>query len=471
MSNRGLARTLGAGDLTLITIGTVIGSGIYLVPSVVLRQTGGQVGPALAVWAVGGFLSLLGALTYAELGAANPDAGGLYVYIRDAFGPLPAFLYGWTSFLVIAAGSVAALAVAFSSYLRQILPLGTVGARVVSVALIIVLATVNVRGTRKSATVQNWTTGFKVLALVALAGALIALRSSPAATAPAVAPTGSTLASLGAAMIGVLWAYEGWQYVTFSAGEARDPQRTFPRAIILATAALVALYLLANFGYLAALGPAGVMTSNRVAADAAGTILGGAAGKLVAALILVSIFSAANGLLLTAPRMYYAMARDRVFFARLGEIHPRFETPAIAIVVLAVWSALLAASGTFEQLLTYVVFTGWAFYALGALSIFAYRRRRSSSPRPFSVPGYPITPLLFVVSAGLLVANTVVTQPGRALVGLGAVLTGTPAFFIWRARMKPLAANLTAAPQQVSDVPSPIVAQRPPLSATDRSYE
>src|SRR4029079_5928158 len=182
--------------------------------------------------------------------------------------------------------------------------------------------------------------------------ALIALRRPPTeVSAPLVTPSTSLLAGFGAAMIGVLWAYEGWQYVTFSAGEARDPQRTFPRAIIIATAALVALYLLAKIGYLSALGPGGVAVSDRVAADAAGTILGGAAGKVVAALILVSIFSAANGLLLTAPRMYFAMARDRVFFARLGEVHPRFETPAFAIVALAVWSALLAASGTFEQLL------------------------------------------------------------------------------------------------------------------------
>ena len=186
-------------------------------------------------------------------------------------------------------------------------------------------------------------------------------------------------------MIGVLWAYEGWQYVTFSAGETRDPQRIFPRAITAATAALVAIYLLANWGYLAALGASAVGQSNHVAADAVGTILGSAAGKIVGALILVSIFSATNGLFLTAPRMYYAMARDGIFFERLAAIHPRFETPAFAIVAIAAWSILLAATGTFEQLLTYVVFTGWVFYALGALSIFAYRRRaprrRASLPR------------------------------------------------------------------------------------------
>jgi APA family basic amino acid/polyamine antiporter len=434
-----LRRTLGTADLVLITIGTVIGSGIYLVPSVVLKETGGRPGIAMLIWAAGGVLSLLGALTYAELGAANPDAGGLYVYLRDAFGPLPAFLYGWTSFFVISSGSIATLAVAFSNYLSQLIPIGAVTARVISVALIVLLAGINVRGTRKSATVQNWTTGAKIGVLTLLSLALIVLGRHSSSAATTSAPVGSSvlsLAGIGAAMIGVLWAYEGWQYVTFSAGEARDPQRVFPRAITAATAALVAIYLLANWGYLAALGANAAGESTHVAADAVGTILGSAAGKVVGALILVSIFSATNGLFLTTPRMYYAMARDGVFFQRLAAVHPRFETPAFAVVAIAVWSILLAATGTFEQLLTYVVFTGWVFYALGAVSIFVYRRRSPNAARPFRVPGYPLTPLLFVLSAGLLVLNTIVTQPGRAGVGIVVVLLGAPAFLLWRARAR-----------------------------------
>jgi APA family basic amino acid/polyamine antiporter len=430
-----LRRTLGFTDLVLITIGTVIGSGIYLVPSVVLRETGGRPGAALLIWTLGGVLSLLGALTYAELGASNPDAGGLYVYLRDAFGPLPAFLYGWTSFFVIASGSVATLAVAFTSYLGQLTPLSGSAAKAVSILLIIVLAAINIRGTRNSANLQNLTTGAKVCGLLLLGGALIAWGNAPQTITPTAAPA-LTLGGIGVAMIGVLWAYEGWTYVTFSAGETRDPQRVFPRAIILATAALVAIYLLANFGYLAALGADGAMRSERVAADAVGTILGPIAGKLVGALILVSIFSATNGLFLTAPRLYYAMARDGVFFQRLAAVHPRFETPAFAIVAIAVWSALLAATGTFEQLLTYVVFTAWGFYALGAVSIFVLRRKFPNAPRPFRVPGYPVTPALFVASAIALVLNTIVTQPTRAAAGIGVVLLGTPAFFVWRARSR-----------------------------------
>jgi basic amino acid/polyamine antiporter, APA family len=431
-----LRRTLGFGDLMLITIGTVIGSGIYLVPSLVLRSSGGRPSVAIIIWTAGGVLSLLGALTYAELGAANPDAGGLYVYLRDAFGPLPAFLYGWTCFFVISSGSTATLAVAFSDYLGQLVPLSPVAARVISIVLIAVLAFVNVRGTKKSSSLQNWTTGAKIAVLASLSLALVAFGHRPNGVPAAVESTPLTLSGIGAAMIAVLWAYEGWQYATFSAGETRDPQRVFPRAITIATAALVAIYLMANLGYFSALGAAGAARSDHVAADAVGTILGGAAGKVVGALILVSILSATNGLLLTSPRMYFAMARDGIFFQRLAVVDSRFGTPAFAIVATSIWAALLAATGTFQQLLTYVVFTGWVFYGLGGLSIFISRRRRPDAPRPFRVPGYPVTPLLFVASAALLVANTIATQPARAAAGIGVVLVGTPAFYLWRARAK-----------------------------------
>lgn len=429
-----LRRTLGFTDLLLIGIGTVIGSGVYLVPSVVLREAGMRPGAALGVWVVGGVLSLLGALTYAELGAAKPDAGGLYAYLRDAFGPGLAFLYGWTMFVVIASGSIATLAVAFSSYLGQLVTLSPVAARVVSIGVIVLLAAINVRGTRNSANLQNLTTAAKVAGLLLLAGVLMVFGRAPTASPGSGAAGGLTMTGIGAAMIAVLWAYEGWQYVTFSAGEARDPQREFPRAITLATAALIVIYLLANLGYIAALGPAGVAGSERVAAESVATVMGDTAGKAVGALILLSIFSAANGLFLTTPRMFFAMARDGVFFRRLADVHPRFETPAFAIGAIAVWAALLAATGTFQQLLTYVVFTGWAFYALGGVAVFVLRRRAPDAPRPFRVPGYPVTPLLFVLAAGALVLNTMITQPMRAAVGLGAVLLGAPVFALWRRR-------------------------------------
>ncbi len=453
-----LRRSLGFIDLVLITVGTVIGSGIFLVPSVVLRQTGLDARVALLVWIGAGVLSLLGALTYAELGAMRPDAGGLYVYIRDAFGQLPAFLYGWTSFVVITSGSIATLAVAFAGYLSQFAPLGAVGGKLVAIGVIVVTASINVAGTRKGAAVQNWTTAAKVVTLASLSAALIALGHHPIGSlfashggSPAAAPR------IGAAMIGVLWAYEGWQYVTFCAGETRDPQRTFPRAITIATLGLILIYVLAAVGYMKALGVPAAAASEHVAVDAVRELVGVAASAIVGALILVSIFSATNGLMLTAPRMYYAMARDGVFFERLALVSLRTGTPAFAITAVAAWAAVLAATGTFEQLLTYVVFTGWVFYALGGASVILLRRKAPHAIRPFRVPGYPVIPILFVAAAAWLVADTVVTQPGRAALGLGAVLLGTPAFYIWRSRSlrsAPLASHSLVHSPEKHDAPA-----------------
>jgi basic amino acid/polyamine antiporter, APA family len=444
-----LRRTLGFKDLVLLTLGTVIGSGIFIVPGVVLRQTGAHLGVALTVWTVGGVVSFLGALTYAELGAMNPEAGGLYAYIRDAFGPLPAFLYGWASILVIASGSVATLAVAFSGYLSQLFPIGAVAAKLVSVLMIVIIGLVNVRGTKESATLENWTTSAKVVGLLLVGGALIAAGHGGTEAATTWPPTvsGSVLSGAGAAMIGVLWAYEGWQYVTFSAGETRDPQRVFPRAIAAATFALIVLYLLANAGYVAAVGSVAAARSDHIAADATGAVFGPTAAKLLTILVLVSIFSAANGIMMTAPRLYYSMARDGVFFSRLARVNARFGTPAWAILLLSIWSALLAITGTFEQLLTYVVFAGWIFYGLGALSIFASRRKWPNAVRPFRTPGYPLTPLLFAVAAALLVLNTLRVQPFQAIVGLVVVLLGTPAFYIWRARRRRTPPSEPASPE------------------------
>ena len=430
-----LARVLSLRDLILIVIGTVIGSGIFLVPGSVLRQVDGHVGPMLLVWVVGGVLSLLGALTYAELGAMDPTAGGLYIYLRRAFGPLTAFLYGWTFFLVMGSGSAATLAVASTSYLQEFVPLDAAGQKLCAIFLLAIVAAINVASTRGSANVQNWSTGIKVGALLVMSVVLLAAGQGFSGGADGVWPraiTASFLSSMGLSMIGVLWAYEGWQYVTFSAGEAIDPQRTFPRAIVVGTAALIGIYVFANVGYLAALGPRGLAASDRVAAEAVQSIVGPGAAKLVAAAILVSIFSAINGITITAPRVYYAMAKDDLFFRKLAEVHPRFGTPALAVIAGTAWAMVLATTGTFEQLFTYVVFVSWIFYALGAVGVFVLRRREPAATRPFKVPGYPWTPLAFILAAIALVANTIATQPGRAAIGIGVVLLGVPVYTAWR---------------------------------------
>ena len=428
-----LPRVLTAFDLVSLTLGGVIGSGIFIVPAIVFTQTGGALTPALFVWVVGGVLSLLGALTYAELAAMTPESGGIYVFIREAFGGFLAFLYGWALFLVIGTATVATLAVAFTAYLRKFVDLSPVAAKAVAVAMIAALAVINVIGTRRSADLQNWTTAIKVGAILVMSVVLIAAGKELPATSFAMPPLElPLLAGMGAAMLGVLWAYEGWHSVTFSAGETIDAQRNFPRGIIIGTAALIFIYVLANLAYVAALGIDRGMDSERIASAAVGAVAGPGAAKLVALVILVSMFSAANATVLTATRVYFAMAQDGVFFRRLGAVHPRWKTPTFAIVASCAWSAVLAASGTFEELLTYVVFVGWVFYSIGAAAIFRYRRRDPGAQRPFRVPGYPVTPWLFIAIAAVIVVNTVWQQPGRAAIGAGLVLVGIPVYGFWK---------------------------------------
>jgi len=436
-----LARVLGFRDLTLLVIGGVIGSGIFLVPGGVLRQAGGQIGPAMLVWLVGGILSLLGALTYGELSAVNPKAGGLYVHLRECFGPLPAFLFGWTLFFAMNGGTVATLAVAFGTTLAQIIPLSGLAIKMISVSMILLLTAVNVKGTRQSADLQNWTTGIKVGALVVMSVALLALGHGFSTSTAPIWPTsfsGSLVSGFGLAMIGVLWAYEGWQYVTFSAGEVIDPKKNYPRALFLGTAVLIGIYLLANVAYLAALGREGVINSNSVAAESLTALINPTVAKLITITILISVFSAANANVLTSTRVYYAMANDGLFFRKLAEVHPRFGTPAFAIIAGSIWSSILAFSGSFTDLLTYVVFCGWIFYGLSAATIFVYRRRTPETEGTYRVPAYPLTPLLFIIAATLLVINTLhdnlVQQPIKTMMALGIIVIGVPAYFLWRSR-------------------------------------
>ena len=433
----GLRRVLRLRDLVLLIVGTVIGSGIFLVPGLILKAVGNSVPIALSVWFLGGALSLLGALTYGELSVTNPEAGGLYVHIRDCFGRFPAFLFGWILFFVVSTGSVATLAVAFSNYLGEIYPLAPWAAKLVSLLMIAVIALVNVRGTRMSADLQNVTTTIKVLAILAIGASLFYFGTRFHISAPpplSVLPFTSQLSGIGLAIVSVLWAYEGWQYCTFAAGETINPRRDFPLAFLTGVLILIGIYVFANLGYLAALGPDGVASSNRVAATALATVVSPAVAKAVTFAILISMFSAANSIVLTAPRVYYAMAKDGLFFRRLAEVHPHFGTPALAVAATAVWASLLAVTGTFEQLLTYVVFVGWMFYALAAATIFVYRKRETGESQKYRVPGYPWTPAVFIAGVTAFVLNTIIAQPARAAIGLGVVLTGAPAYLIWRKR-------------------------------------
>lgn len=436
-----LLRTLKLRDLYLLFVGSVIGSGIFLTPGLILRQLDGSAGFALLVWVVGGILSLLGALTYAELSATNPEAGGIYCFIRDAFGRIPAFLYGWCLFLVIASGSIAALARAFTEHFAEIVPLSVFGKTALSVLMIAVVTAVNVWGTRESSNLQNWTTLIKVGIIVILSAIFLSL-GSHAGDLPSALGTGQhgfgLFSNFGLAMITVLWAYEGWQFGTYSAGEVVDPQKAFPRAFLLGSVTLASLYVLAVVAYLFALGPAGATASNTIAATSIGVVVGRRAEIIVALTILVSTFSAANSVLLTCPRVFYAMANDQLFFKGLAKVHPRFQTPAAAVVALGVWSAVLACAGKFAELIGGVIFIGWIFYGLGAAAIFPLRRANKTLAIPYRVPGYPWTPILFILAAIALVGNAIVAafrDPSQFVhleVALILFGLGVPAYFLWR---------------------------------------
>jgi basic amino acid/polyamine antiporter, APA family len=434
-----LVRTLRLRDLLFLFIGSVIGSGIFLSPGLIFRQVNGSVGLSMLVWVAGGVMSLLGALTYAEQAAANPEAGGLYCYIRDGFGRLPAFLYGWCLFLVISAATIAALARAFSQYLAEVIPLTAAESSAAAVLMIAVVTIVNVRGTRQSSDLQNWTTLVKA-GLVVLSIVLLALGKHGAEIIPAAGTQlhGAALFSnFSLAMIAVLWAYEGWQFGTYSAGEVLDPQKVFPRAFLLGSMILIGLYVVAVMGYLVALGPAGASASNAIAATAARAVLGPWAGKFVALTILISVFSATNSVVLTAPRVFYAMSKDNLFSKTLAEVHPRFHTPANAILALCVWSAVLTFAGRFSELAEGVVFIGWIFYGLGAAAIFPLRAALRGKAIPYRVPGYPWTPIVFLLAAVAVVGNAILlasrdpNQFRHVLAGLILLVLGVPAYFFW----------------------------------------
>ncbi len=444
-----LSRTLRQQDLLLLFVGSVIGSGIFITPGLILRQMGGSVGFSLLVWLAGGVLSLLGALTYAELAAANPEAGGLYCYIRDGFGRLPAFLYGWSLFLVIASATIGALAHAFTGYLREVIPLSFAGSTVVIVLMIGVITAINVWGTRKSSNLQNDTTLIKVSIVVLLGIVLLVLgllrghHTEEISSSLAGSLSGfGLLSAFGFGMITVLWSYEGWQFGTYSAGEVIDPQKSFPRAFLFGSVALMGLYLFAVIAYLVALGPAAAASTDTIAAAAATQVLGKWAGKFVAVTILISTFSATNSVMLTAPRVFFAMANDNLFFRKLAEVHPRFGTPAAAVIALGIWSAVLAAFGGFVMLASGAIFIGWIFYGLGAAAIFPIRRANRGKTLPYRVPGYPVTPLLFVLVSIAIVSNPIyaaIKDPGQftyLLVSIALLLMGLPAYFFWSRRQK-----------------------------------
>ena len=447
-----LRRDLGLWSAVAIVIGTVIGSGLFRVPQAMIQNVG-SVKWLFVVWIVGGILTLAGALSYAELAAAMPGAGGEYVYLTEAYGPVWGYLFGWTQMWVAKSGSIATLATAFFEYLAQFrpeleqvfyrvpLPLGEHGGplelrygQLLAMVLILVLAVINYFGVRVGGNVQVVMTGVKValIAFVILAGLLHAV--TPEAAAPSAPLVPLTAAGFFAALVAALWAYDGWNNVSMVASEIQRPQRNLPIALIWGTVVVIAIYLAANVAYFHILSPAEVAGHKRVAAEMMQRIFGGMGAQAVSVAVMISIFAALNGSILSGSRVPYAMAKDGRFFPAMARVHPVYRTPGVAILGLSAWAAVLVFSGRYDQLFTYVIFASWALYGMTTAAVVVLRVRRPEMNRPYRTLGYPVVPVLFVIAALLLEVFTIKNSPRESILGIGIVLSGLPFYFYWKKR-------------------------------------
>ena len=429
-------RRLGVFDTTMVVIGGIIGAGIFLNPAIVAQRVHTSAF-ILTTWAIGGAVALVGALYFAELGARRPQAGGGYIYLTEAFGPMPAFLYGWTFLFIINSGGIAAVAVTFALYAADLFQLQTAFVKPLAVGLLVALAGVNYFGVRSGSITQNIFTVLKLLALATLIAAGIFFAGNaihpPKQTATESIHGLDTIRALGYALIPALFAYGGWQYSNNIASEIRDPERTIPKAMTIGIGVVVAVYVLANLAYLRVLGANGLASSLAPAADTMRAIMGPIGGALMAAGIVVSTIGFVNSGILSAPRMLQAMAADGLFFRFAARLHPRYHTPAGGIVIQAVWASALVLSGTYGQLLDYVVFGDWIFFGLIVATIFRYRRRDAASTQTtYRAPGYPVLPALFDLVAAFVVVSVIWSNPRNAVLGAVLMALGIPAFVFWR---------------------------------------
>ena len=448
----GYSRRLGLFSGTMVVIGGIIGAGIFLNPAIVAQRVRTPF-LTLAVWVLGGLIALAGAFCFGELGNRKPKAGGGYVYLRDAYGLLPAFLYGWALLLVMATGAIAAVAVTFARYLAVLLALPDGAILPVAIAAITILSTVNYVGVKPGAVTQNIFTLLKLAALALLIGAGLLLKMDlPTAanvTVQAAAWPPHVILAVGAALVPVMFAIGGWQQSNFIAEEMIDAERNLPRALVIGVTVVVAVYLLANVTYLRVLGAPGLAASTAPAADVMRGVLGAPGAAVIAAGIAFSTFGFLNLVILVSPRVYRTMAADGAFFPQLARLHPRYRTPSAAIVFQGVWAILLTLSGTYGQLLDYVVFGDWIFFGLVVSTLFVYRRREarggatepgtSARAVPAASPGYrawgyPVTPALFVLAALYVVASSVASNPRNAAIGALLLALGVPVFLFWKAR-------------------------------------
>ncbi len=456
-------------DSITLVAGSMIGSGIFIVSADITRQVGTPAA-LLLVWLVAGVMTIAGALAYGELAAMMPEAGGQYVYLREAYGGMWAFMFGWTLLLVIQTGTIAAVAVAFARFAGVIWPVlgagifagrggaGLSGERIGAMAVIAVLTAANLRGLDMGKWLQNSFTSAKILSLILIVavGCLIAPNAASIranfGNAAAFGGTGgggwsiATLGIFGAAMVGALFSADAWASVTFAAAEIKNPKRDLPLALAIGTGVVIALYLLTNVAYLCEL-PAGGSadgttvfargiahaTSDRVAAAAMEMVWGGGGAKLTAVLVMISGFGCANGLILTGARVIYAMAHDGVFFAAAGRLN-RNRVPAIALILQGIWACVLTLSGTYSELLDYVIFAQLMFYVLTVSAVFVLRRRSPDAARPYRAWGYPIVPALYVIAASALMIDLLILKPRFTWPGLLIALSGVPIYYATRRR-------------------------------------
>jgi APA family basic amino acid/polyamine antiporter len=433
VSSQRLPRKLGAWTGAAVVVGVIIGSGIYKVPAPIAAGTGSLTGVAL-VWILGGLISLFGALSMAELAAAFPDAGGPYVYLRQAFGRPLAFMFGWM-WLITTPNSWAAQAVTFADYLSTAVPLTPFEIKLTAAALITLLSAVSYLSVSLGAWVQNLSTGAKLLGLAGLAVTLFAFSPHPAAALGGVASGGVIWSGVGVALVASLWAYDGWANLTALSGEMRDPQTSLPRALIGGTLVTLAVYLTMNAAFAAALPFDQLAGSKSVAADAVAAVVGHGGVAVIAALVMVSTFGSMNGSILSDPRVFYAMAEDGLFFKYVGRVHPRFQTPHVAIVFSWALTLVFLLFRDFLDLAEAYVLGIWPFLALSVMGLFVLRRREPKLTRPYRVWGYPVVPVLFVLGTLLVIGNTYYDlfreHPLATGVNLGVLLAGLPIYFLW----------------------------------------
>lgn len=455
-----LVRALTLVDATSLVIGTVIGTGVFLKTAVMTQQLGTPTMVLLA-WAAAGALSLAGALTYAELGAMFPKAGGEYVYLGKAYGDAPAFLYGWMQCAVAATGGIAAIATGFAIFLSALIPMGDAWVertfhllgqdvhwrlglqQLVAVAAIILFSAINCIGVAFGGRVQSVLTAAKLLGIAVVIGGVFLLSNGASwshLATPAGAPQWGGASSFGAAMLAALWAYNGWYALPLVAGEVGNPQRNVPRGLIVGMLIVLVVYLLANLSYFYALPVGEVLTSNStahpdalpVATKAAQTFLGPTGTAFISVAFIVSTLGALNGIILSNSRIPFAMARDGLFFRRLGSVNRKGRVPAWAIIAQGAWASVLALSGTFDQLTTYSIFALWVFFGITAASVFVLRRKMPDAPRPYRTLGYPVVPFVFVLVAAWLVVNTIITSPVESAAGLALIALGIPVYFYFK---------------------------------------